>query len=75
MFLPPSVNVQWEDCSSSWTAHTVQRAEQFAAQRERHERVFGADTFQRLLGFYQTVAKLFAGGNLGGVRVLAHKRL
>ncbi len=64
---------QWIDCTDEWAALTLARADSFDARRTALEPVYGADTCARLGAFYRTIAQLFAGGNLGGVRVVAQK--
>ncbi len=58
---------------AAWTAVTAARVASFAAAKERHVRVYGPETADSLLLFYTTVAQLFFGGRLGGVKIRAHK--
>ncbi len=58
---------------AAWTAATAARVATFTAAKERHVRVYGPETADSLQLFYTTVAQLFAGGRLGGVKIRAHK--
>jgi sarcosine/dimethylglycine N-methyltransferase len=62
------------DMSEAWRAFTGERQRAFEANRPRFERLHGAETAAGLADFYQTVARLFAGGGVGGVRLLARRR-
>ena len=60
-----------EDMSEDWLAFTRNRYAEFCRNRQRHEDVHGAAIAKGLDRFYDTVAGLFAGGNLGGIRLHA----
>jgi len=62
---------QVEDLTDEWREYTKQRVESFEKKRDSFVRLHGEDTYQRLLYFYTKVRDLFAGGNLGGVRIVA----
>jgi cyclopropane fatty-acyl-phospholipid synthase-like methyltransferase len=66
-------DVETTDMTVSWATFCTGRAAAFAAGRERHERVHGADTAARLEGFFTTVDRLFASGSLGGIRITARR--
>lgn len=65
--------VRVRDLSSSWTGFVAERARAHRANREQEIALHGAELFAGLDDFYTTVAALFGGGNLGGVRVSARK--
>ena len=60
-----------EDMSDDWTAFTRARLDQYLEHRDRHLRVHGEEVFETMRGFYETMVRLFSGGKLGGVRVVA----
>lgn len=55
--------------------YAAARSTKWAEDQERLEALYGRETYERLLSFYDTVTDLFAGGNLGGLRVVARKPL
>ena len=61
------------DMSEPWKAFVLDRYERFTNAQSRHLRVHGSEIVAGLDDFFGTVAKLFAGANLGGVRILARK--
>jgi cyclopropane fatty-acyl-phospholipid synthase-like methyltransferase len=61
------------DMTSSWGAFCAARAKTFRDNRQRHARVHGEAVAARLERFFSTVARLFAGGILGGVRIVARR--
>jgi len=67
--------VKHESLTSRWRELTKQRAEDWLAKKEAHVARHGADIFQRLSYFYNTIVDLLAGGNVGGIRILAQKPL
>ncbi len=50
-----------------------ERYSAYCAQRPRHLAVHGADIVDNLESFYAAVVDLFAGGNLGGLRIVARR--
>jgi len=60
-----------EDLSADWTAYTADRLARFRERRARHVAVYGTDVAAGLDDFFATIAGLYAGGVLGGVRILA----
>jgi sarcosine/dimethylglycine N-methyltransferase len=67
------VDVSFEDVTQQWTDFTAGRLAVWREQRERHERLHNAATWQSLEGFYSAVVALFQGGALGGVRLTLTK--
>jgi cyclopropane fatty-acyl-phospholipid synthase-like methyltransferase len=61
------------DMTSSWGAFCAARAKAFRENRQRHVRIHGEAAAARLERFFSTVARLFAGGILGGVRIVARR--
>jgi cyclopropane fatty-acyl-phospholipid synthase-like methyltransferase len=60
-----------EDKTADWTAFVTDRLARFRGGRADLERRYSTDTVEALDDFYTTVAGLFTGGNLGGVRLVA----
>lgn len=67
-------NIQFIDKSSEWTNYVTERLGNFIANRHNFEEVHGEPTYLSLLHFYEAVAALFSGRNLGGVRIIAEKK-
>ena len=67
------VDVETTDMTPAWTVFCQGRAVAFTSSRDRHERVYGAETAARLDTFFSTVHRLFASGSLGGVRIVARR--
>jgi cyclopropane fatty-acyl-phospholipid synthase-like methyltransferase len=67
------VDVEATDMSPGWAVFCHGRATEFSSNRARHERVHGAQIAARLDVFFSTVHRLFASGNLGGVRIVARR--
>ena len=61
------------DVSDVWGAFCAARAASWRADAGRHLRVHGEEIVTMLDRFFTTVARLFASGRLGGVRILARK--
>jgi hypothetical protein len=68
------VDLHMTDMTGSWAAFCQGRAAAFTRGRDREVRVHGAVIAERLEGFFSTVARLFASGSLGGVRIVATRR-
>ncbi len=56
----------WQD----WTKH---RYQDFVAEADKNRDFFGEKIYENRARFYQTIAELFQGGNLGGARILGKK--
>lgn len=56
---------------ANWLTFTKDRHADFRRNRPRHEEVHGVEIVDGLERFYGTVAALFSGGNLGGIRICA----
>ena len=66
-------NIAVTDMSDDWAAFCTGRATAWHADADRHTRVHGERIFQILDGFFSTVARMFASGRLGGVRIVASR--
>ena len=66
--------VEIEDVTAFWTGLVTERAEAWRAGRERETALHGEEVFAGLDDFYSSIARLFEGGNLGGMRLIARKR-
>ncbi|MXZ81875.1 MAG: methyltransferase domain-containing protein [Gammaproteobacteria bacterium] len=63
--------IELVDMTSVWTEFVMDRHARFRASRARHVCLHGIGSFQGLDDFYSTVARLFEGGNLGGIAFVA----
>jgi cyclopropane fatty-acyl-phospholipid synthase-like methyltransferase/ABC-type nitrate/sulfonate/bicarbonate transport system substrate-binding protein len=59
--------------TEAWRDWTQQRYESFKEEAAQQRDLFGDHLYEKRLAFYKTVADLFAGGNLGGVRITGYK--
>ncbi len=66
--------VEIEDVTAFWTEHVADRARSWRAGRERETALHGEEVFAGLDDFYSSIAGLFQGGNLGGMRLVARRR-
>jgi len=67
------VDVVFESMTDRWNEFVHSRLEVYKKQKDRHTRIHGIATVVGLTFFYERVAELFAGGNLGGARILARR--
>ena len=63
--------IEISDMSDDWRQFTHERYESFILDRQRQESVHGKELVAGLDSFYGAVARLFKGGHLGGLRLLA----
>jgi cyclopropane fatty-acyl-phospholipid synthase-like methyltransferase len=61
-----------EDPTEDWALFCADRAAAFRADRARFVRVHGQALFDGLDDFFSGVARLFASGSLGGLRIVGH---
>jgi hypothetical protein len=54
-------------------AFTSKRHADYLAAKAVQSEIVGADVFKGLEAFYKTIADLYAGGNLGGIEIVAVK--
>lgn len=66
-------NITVTDMSDDWAAFCADRAAAWHADAERHTRVHGERIVQILDRFFTAVARMFASGRLGGVRIVASR--
>ena len=66
-------DIEMVDLSDDWASFTSTRLGAYRAERERHLRIQGAETVAAIEEFYDAVNRLFQGGNLAGLRVVARK--
>jgi cyclopropane fatty-acyl-phospholipid synthase-like methyltransferase len=64
-------DVQATDCTSDWASFTAERHRRWRQNHESHARVQGEDAYAAQERFYSVMARLYASGSLGGVRLLA----
>jgi len=67
-------NIQFIDKTEEWTSFVAGRLEKFEGNKESFISFHGEPTYTSLHDFYKAVSTLFAGGNLGGVRIVASKK-
>jgi len=67
------VDIEMVDKTDGWATFVADRYAAFDSARADLAARYGADTFASLDRFYSTVADVFAGGRLGGVRITARK--
>lgn len=65
--------LKFEDLTADWTLYAATRVASMESNRESFVKLHGIDIYQGMHYFYSKVKDLFAGGNLGGVRVVARK--
>ena len=65
--------LQIDDMSEDWRHFAHERYAAFCRDRDRHEKVHGKAIVDGLESFYGAVDRLFSGGSLGGLRVIASK--
>jgi cyclopropane fatty-acyl-phospholipid synthase-like methyltransferase len=63
--------IQTKDMSDDWRLFTHERYETFCRNRKRLEDVHDNEIVAGLDSFYGSVARLFRGGHLGGIRLFA----
>ena len=67
------VDLHVEDLSAPWTAWTRARHELYLAAEEETVAMHGRTLFEDRVAFYRAIDELFAGGNLGGVRITGRR--
>ena len=67
-------DVAFADATPRWRPWVAARAEAYREDRARNVRVQGEAITEGMEVFYDTVARLFAGGRLGGCVVTAQGR-
>lgn len=67
------VDIEVVDLSAPWTQWTKARHESYRASKEETIKMHGEKLFTDRVKFYEVIDELFAGGNLGGVRITGRK--
>jgi len=65
--------VSCHEKTQPWCDYVRDREQQYAANLERHEQVYGKESAAALYTFYKAVNELFQGGRLGGVAYTVEK--
>ena len=63
--------VHMDDVTADWTGFTQSRAAAYRSARARHASLHGEALVDGLADFYDTVAALFAGGVITGLKIRA----
>jgi len=63
------IELEFQEVTSLWQPWVAERAAKFEAQREDDKRNDDMAIINSFSRFYQVMSELFAGGNLGGVRI------
>lgn len=66
-------SIDFQDVTPDWVQFTASRLDSWRRDKARHILVHNLQTWSALDSFYSTVAKLFCGGNLGGVKLTIKK--
>ena len=66
-------NIEFEDLTETWSQWTVERRNRFLEKKDQQIKLHGEEVYKDMEMFYNTVAKLFQGGRLGGVRITGCK--
>lgn len=64
-------HVELDDVTQQWTAFTSTRLASYREARQRNIAVHGATVVEGLEDFYATVASLFQGGLIAGLKITA----
>ena len=66
-------DLELEDKTEPWAAFVRDRLDGFRHDRSRLLALHGTEVVEGLDDFYATVDRLFAGGRLGGLRIVARR--
>lgn len=67
------VDVEVVDMSAPWKAWTKARHESFRDSKDDTVRLHGQENFDSRCSFYSVIDRLFANGNLGGVKITGRR--
>lgn len=67
------VDIEVIDVSEPWTKWTKARHESYRASKEQTIKMHSEKLYNDRVAFYEVIDELFAGGNLGGVRITGRK--
>jgi sarcosine/dimethylglycine N-methyltransferase len=62
-------DIEFTEVTELWQPWLKERADKFEQARDHYESILDLELVNSYSRFYQTVANLFAGGNLGGARI------
>ncbi len=65
--------IAFDDMTESWVDYVTNRRIQYEGKKHRTVSVHGEDTYNSQIYFFNAIEKLFAGGRLGGCRIIAKK--
>ena len=65
--------VKLSDKTAVWRDFVKDRMENFVENRNRHMEIHNTEIVEELIDFYENIFRLFDGGNLGGVSIVAEK--
>lgn len=66
-------DIEMVDLSDPWKRWTKARHESYRASKEETVKMHSEKLFNDRVAFYEVIDSLFAGGNLGGVRITGRK--
>lgn len=66
-------DIAWLDATPLWQPWVAARYERFRGERSNLIRLHGPALTEQLEHFYRVISELFAGGNLGGVKLCARR--
>ena len=66
------IDITATDQTADWAPFTTARLAAWQADRASYARAHGEGAYAAQEKFYAVVARLFASGNLGGIRLVAH---
>jgi len=67
------VDIEVVELSEGWRKWTSARHQMYRASKEETIKMHGETLFNSRVAFYEVIDELFAGGNLGGVRITGRK--
>ena len=67
--------IQLVDLSEQWKTFTIDRLENFRRNKQHLLEIHGDEVYHRLEYFYSAIVKLFNGGHIGGIRIIAQKNI
>ena len=65
--------VELVDKTDLWNSFVKERLDKFIKSRDRYAEVHGIEVAEDLEDFYKKMSRLFTGGNVGGLRIIAAK--
>ena len=65
--------IEHKDMSSDWEMFTNERLKVLQANKINHEKIHGAEGYNKIEDFYTTVSDCFAEKIIGGIRLICRK--